>query len=149
MFSGTAGALLGRGVTRDTEFDRYAAYILPGVDENGQPNRVQLSTSGAYYNNTLPNDAPDESAVFDQTCIRLREASFSYSFPAKLLRKLPIGSLSITLSGNNLWYNAPNFPKHVHFDPDVSGLGVSNGRGLEFLTGPSARRMGASLRITF
>ncbi|MBS1919458.1 MAG: SusC/RagA family TonB-linked outer membrane protein [Bacteroidetes bacterium] len=149
MFSGTAGALLGRGVTRDTEFDRYAAYILPGVDENGQPNRVQLSTSGAYYNNTLPNGAPDESAVFDQTCIRLREASFSYSFPAKLLRKLPIGSLSITLSGNNLWYNAPNFPKHVHFDPDVSGLGVSNGRGLEFLTGPSARRMGASLRITF
>ena len=149
MFSGTAGALLGRGVTKDTEFDRYAAYILPGVNENGQPNRIQLSTSGAYYNNTLPNGAPDESAVFDQTCIRLREASVSYSVPAKLLKKLPIGSLSISLSGNNLWYNAPNFPKYVHFDPDASGLGVSNGRGLEFLTGPSARRMGASLRITF
>lgn len=149
MFSGTAGALLGRGVTKDTEFDRYAAYILPGVNEDGQPNRIQLSTSGAYYNNTLPNGAPDESAVFDQTCIRLREASVSYSVPAKLLKKLPIGSLSISLSGNNLWYNAPNFPKYVHFDPDASGLGVSNGRGLEFLTGPSARRMGASLRITF
>jgi len=149
MFSGTAGALLGRGVTKDTEFDRYAAYILPGVNENGEPNRIQLSTSGAYYNNTLPNDAPDESAVFDQTCIRLREASLSYSLPAKLLKKLPIGSLSITLSGNNLWYNAVNFPKYIHFDPDASGLGVSNGRGMEFLTGPSARRMGASLRITF
>lgn len=149
MFSGTAGALLGRGVTKDTEFDRYAAYILPGVNEDGQPNRIQLSASGAYYNNTIPNDAPDESAVFDQTCIRLREASISYSVPSKLLKKLPIGSLSISLSGNNLWYNAPNFPKYVHFDPDASGLGVSNGRGLEFLTGPSARRMGASLRITF
>ena len=149
MFSGTAGALLGRGVTKDTEFDRAGAVILPGVGEDGQPNKVQLSATGAYYNNSITNGAPDEGAVFDQTCIRLREASLSYSVPAKLLGKLPIGSLSLSISGNNLWYYAPNFPKYIHFDPEASGLGVGNGRGLEFLTGPSARRMGASLRVTF
>lgn len=149
MFSGTAGALLGRGVTKDTEFDRAGAVILPGVGEDGLPNKIQLSATGAYYNNSITNGAPDEGAVFDQTCIRLREASLSYSVPAKLLGKLPIGSLSLSVSGNNLWYYAPNFPKYIHFDPEASGLGVGNGRGLEFLTGPSARRMGASLRVTF
>jgi len=40
-------------------------------------------------------------------------------------------------------------PKYVHFDPDANGLGVGNGRGVEFLSGPSARRVGASLRVTF
>jgi len=149
MFSGTAGALLGRGVTKDTQFDRAASYILPGTLENGQPNNIQISSSQAYYGNSITNGAADESAIFDATCIRLREASISYSVPASLLTKMPFGSISFSLSGTNLWYYAPNFPKYVHFDPEASGLGVSNGRGLEFLSGPSARRMGASIRVTF
>ncbi|MFT3937060.1 MAG: SusC/RagA family TonB-linked outer membrane protein [Chitinophagaceae bacterium] len=149
MFSGTAGALLGRGVTKDTQFDRQASYILPGVLENGQPNNIQISSSQAYYGNSITNGAADESAIFDATCVRLREASLSYSLPTKLLSKMPFGSVSISLSGSNLWYYAPNFPKYIHFDPEASGLGVSNGRGLEFLSGPSARRMGASIRVTF
>jgi TonB-linked SusC/RagA family outer membrane protein len=149
MFSGTAGALLGRGVTKDTQFDRAASYILPGVLENGKPNNIQISSSQAYYGNSITNGAADESAIFDASCIRLREASLSYSIPANLLTRLPFGSISISLSGTNLWYYAPNFPKYTHFDPEASGLGVSNGRGLEFLSGPSARRMGASIRVTF
>jgi hypothetical protein len=149
MFSGTAGGLLGRGVTKDTEFDRAASYILPGTLENGQPNNIQISSSQAYYGNSITNGAADESAIFDATCIRLREASLSYSVPAKMLTKLPFGSISISLSGTNIWYYAPNFPKYIHFDPEASGLGVSNGRGLEFLSGPSARRLGASIRVTF
>ncbi|MEP6728925.1 MAG: SusC/RagA family TonB-linked outer membrane protein [Bacteroidota bacterium] len=149
MFSGTAGALLGRGVSKDTEFDRAASYILPGVLENGQPNNIQISSSQAYYGNSITNGAADESAIFDATCIRLREASLSYSIPTGLLSKTPFGSISISLSGTNLWYYAPNFPKYVHFDPEASGLGVGNGRGFEFLSGPSARRMGASIRVTF
>jgi len=149
MFSGTAGALLGRGVTKDTQFDRQASYILPGILENGQQNNIQISSSQAYYGNSITNGAADESAIYDATCIRLREASLSYSLPASMLTKLPFGSISISLSGTNLWYYAPNFPKFTHFDPEASGLGVSNGRGLEFLSGPSARRMGASIRVTF
>ncbi len=149
MFSGTAGGLLGRGVTKDTEFDRAASYILPGTLENGKPNDIQISSSQAYYGNSITNGAADESAIFDATCIRLREASISYSVPAKALAKLPFGSISFSVSGTNIWYYAPNFPKYIHFDPEASGLGVSNGRGLEFLSGPSARRIGASIRVTF
>jgi len=149
MYSGTAGALLSRGVTKDTQFDRAAPYIMPGVLENGQPNNIQISATQAYYGNGITNGAADESAMYDATVIRLREASLGYSLPAKLISKLPFGSISISVSGTNLWYYAPNFPKYVHFDPEASGLGVGNGRGMEFLTGPSARRYGGSIRLTF
>ncbi|HVM86574.1 MAG TPA: SusC/RagA family TonB-linked outer membrane protein [Puia sp.] len=150
MYSGTVGALLGRGVTKDTQFDRSLPYILPGVlQTTGQPNNIQISATQAYYGNSITNGAADESAIFDATCIRLREASLSYSVPQNALSKLPFGSVSLTISGTNLWYYAPNFPKYIHFDPEADGLGVGNGRGLEFLTGPSARRFGASIRVTF
>jgi TonB-linked SusC/RagA family outer membrane protein len=149
MYSGTAGALLSRGVTKDTQFDRAAPYIMPGVLENGEPNNIQISATQAYYGNGITNGAADESAMYDATVIRLREASLGYSLPAKLISKLPFGSISISVSGTNLWYYAPNFPKYVHFDPEASGLGVGNGRGMEFLTGPSARRYGGSIRLTF
>lgn len=152
MFSSTASALLGRGVTKDTEFDRAAPYILPGVDPNGNPNKVQITASQAYFDNSVTNAgaiAPYETGIYDATCIRLREASLTYNLPGKYLTKTPFGAVSLTFSGTNLWYYAPNFPKYVHFDPDASGLGVGNGRGMEFLSGPSARRFGASLRVTF
>lgn len=149
MYSGTAGALLGRGVTKDTQFDRAAPYIFPGVLENGQPNNIEISATQAYYGNSITNGYADEGAIFDATCIRLREAALSYSLPAKTLAKLPFGAISFSISGTNLWYYAPNFPKYIHFDPEASGLGVGNGRGMEFLTGPSARRYGASIRVTF
>jgi TonB-linked SusC/RagA family outer membrane protein len=152
MFASTPSALLGRGVTQDSKYDRAAPYILPGVDNNGNPNNVQITMSQAYFDNSVTNMgaiAPNETGIYDATCIRLREASLSYIVPDKFFKKTPIGSLSVSLSGTNLWYYAPNFPKYVHFDPDASGLGVGNGRGMEFLSGPSARRYGASLRITF
>ena len=149
FYSATSSVLLGRGVTRDTEFDRYLPIILPGVTADKQPNTKQISSTEAYFNNTVAGGSADEAGIYDATNVRIREASLTYNLPQKLLRKLPFGSLSLTISGTNLWYYAPNFPKYVHFDPETSGLGVSNGKGLEFFTGPSSRRVGASLRVTF
>ncbi len=149
IYSGTVGALLGRGVTKDTQFDRSKPLILPGVLENGQPNNIQISATQAYYDNNITNGAADETAIYDATNIRLREASISYVLPAKFFTHTPIGTISISASGTNLWYYAPNLPKYTHFDPEASGLGVNNGRGMEFLSGPSARRFGGSIRVTF
>ena len=97
----------------------------------------------------MAGGAADEAGIYDASNVRIREASLAYSIPQRMLKKLPIGSLSFSISGSNLWFYAPNFPKYVHFDPETSGLGVSNGRGLEFFTGPTARRVGASIRVTF
>ncbi len=147
MYSSTARSLLARGVTKDTEFDRAAGYIMPGVLEDGKtPNNIQISATQAFFNNGF---GPDQSGVYDATVIRLRDLAVTYSIPEKLLAKTPFGSASLSVNGSNLWYYAPNFPKYMHFDPETNGLGVSNGRGLEFITGPSARRIGVSLRVTF
>ena len=149
MLAYTPGTLVGRGLTKDTEFDRLQPIILPGVQADGSPNTVQISASRAYFNNYSGFFAMQDLIIYDATVIRLREASLSYSLPASILKNTPIGAVSLTLSGQNLWYNAPNFPKYTNFDPEVSSLGVSNVRGLEYLAGPTSRRYGASLRFTF
>jgi len=149
MLAYTPGTVVGRGLTTDTEFDRLLPIILPGVKSDGTPNDIQISASRAYFNNYSGFFAMQDLIVYDATVIRLREASLSYALPASVLQKTPFGAISITVSGQNLWYNAPNFPKGVNFDPEVSSLGVSNVRGLEYLAGPTSKRLGASIRVTF
>jgi len=65
------------------------------------------------------------------------------------LDKTPFGNVSFTVTGNNLWWYAPNIPKGINFDPNVSGTGVGNGQGFDFLNGPSSRRYGFSVKATF
>ena len=150
MLAYTPGTLLGRGITRDTEFDRTLPLILPGVNQTtGQPNDVQISASSAYFDNLSGFFGMQDLIVYDATVIRLREASLSYTLPTQWINKTPFGAVSVNFSGQNLWYNAPNFPKYVNFDPETSSLGVSNVRGLEYLTGPTSRRYGFSVRVTF
>lgn len=149
MLAYTPGTLTGRGLTKDVDFDRYQGMILPGVKRDGTPNDIQITASEAYFNNLSGFFGVSDLIVYDATVVRLREASLSYSFPTEWFRKLPFGGASITFSGQNLWYNAPNFPKYVNFDPETSSLGVSNVRGLEYLSGPTSKRYGVSVRVSF
>jgi TonB-linked outer membrane protein, SusC/RagA family len=147
IYSTTIRTLFARGVTQDTDFDRLQPLILPAVKQDGTPNDIQETAFEAYFNSV--GFGPSGESVYDATLIRLREVSLSYSLPAKLLSKTPFGSLSFTLSGSNLWYKAPNTPEHMHFDPETSGLGTGSYRGFEFITGPSSRRIGGSIKVTF
>ncbi len=149
MLAYTPGTLVGRGLTKDTDFDRLLPIILPGVKADGTPNDVQISASQAYFNNYSGFFGMADLITYDATVLRLREASLSYSLPTSMLSKTPFGAISLTVSGQNLWYRAPNFPKYVNFDPETSSLGVSNVRGLEYLSGPTSRRFGASIRVSF
>jgi outer membrane receptor protein involved in Fe transport len=149
MLAYTPGTVVGRGLSKDTDFDRLQGFILPGVKQDGTPNDIQISASQAYFNNLSGFFGGADLITFDATVIRLREASLSYELPESLLSKTPFGGISLTVSGQNLFYNAPNFPKYVNFDPETSSLGVSNVNGLEYLSGPTSRRLGASLRIRF
>jgi hypothetical protein len=149
IISYSAGSVIGRGLSKDTDFDRQNMLILPGVKQDGAPNDIMTSASQAYFTNLSGFFATDV-IVFDASVIRLREASLSYSVPASVLSKSPFGGLSITFSGQNLWYNAPNTPKFVNVDPETNSLGAgANGRGLEYLTGPTSKRYGVSVRVTF
>jgi hypothetical protein len=44
---------------------------------------------------------------------------------------------------------APNFPKYTRFDPESNSLGVTNQKGIDLFAGPSSRRIGASLKVSF
>ena len=146
ILSSTVATLLGRGLIVETQ-DRLATYILPGVNSEGAPNTTQINNSTYYFSNLL--FGPTETRIYDASVIRLQEVSLTYTFPSSMLDKTPLGNLSLSLQGFNLWYNAYNTPDGANFDPNVQGVGVGNGRGFDFLNGPSSRRYGVSLRTTF
>lgn len=163
--STTIESLLGRGVTRDTE-DRERTVIIPGfygdpttglplLDANGEqiPNVTQITLNDLYFSpttnsNTFGINSVDEATIYDATVYRLREISLAYDVPKKFLEKTFIGSMSISLIGNNLWYFAPNVPKYTNFDPDVTSYGSSNLQGIETTSAPSSKRFGLRVNLT-
>jgi len=147
IYSTTASTLLARGITEDTGFDRSKTFILPGVKSDGTPNDIQITPSDYYFTNI--GFGPSELQIFDGTTIRLQEVRLSYSIPKSILSKTPFKAIEVSFSGQNLWYNAVNFPKHVNFDTNQVGTGVGNAFGFDFLTNASSRRYGANLNIKF
>ncbi|AUP79116.1 SusC/RagA family TonB-linked outer membrane protein [Flavivirga eckloniae] len=148
QFSGTAIDLLSAGVTKDTE-NRDGTFTIPGVygdigtgqpllDTNGQtiPNNVQLNASrlasGNYYE-------ADDRKIFDSTLFRIREIALSYNLDGAKYN-LPFDNLAITLSGRNVFYKAPNYPKYTNIDPDVGGRTTST---------PSTKRYALGVSVSF
>ncbi len=146
VYSATALTLLGRGNTVDTDFNRFLPIVLPGSAADGSPNNVQTYAGDAWFS---AFGAANEGAVFDATNIRIREISASYAFPDDLFEGSPFRNLSVKFYGNNIWYKAVNFPEGLNFDPEVLSLGVGNGRGFDYLTGPTSKRYGVSLNAKF
>jgi len=151
IWGSTASTLTARGIAGETDFDRFLPVVVNGLKEAADgtlvPNDIQVTANNAYWRNT--GVWYDENRIFDATTVRLREVSLSYSFPSSLMDKTPFGSASLTVSGQNLWYKAVNFPESINFDPEVLSLGVGNGRGFDFVTGPTSKRYGATLSFTF
>ncbi len=158
------GYLRGFGLTKETT-DRDRTYILPGyladpkdatqplLDSEGNKisNNIQISPqnywSGAT-NGTQRNQYrfSAESLIFDATVFRLRELSFGYVFPKKILNYLPFGSLSMTFLARNIWFKAPNFP---HLDPEVSTYGAGNAQGVEQYAPPTVKNIALNIKFSF
>ncbi|RYF55636.1 MAG: SusC/RagA family TonB-linked outer membrane protein, partial [Cytophagaceae bacterium] len=147
--------------TKDTE-EREAILVGPGVlgdvntlkpllDGEGRkiPNNIGIGVADYYFTGGFGPGGAGETNIFDATVFRLREVSLGYQFPKKWLSKTPFGSAFLSFSGRNLWYLAPNFPKHLNFDPEVSSLGAGNSQGFDFIGIPTTRRLGVNLRFSF
>jgi TonB-linked SusC/RagA family outer membrane protein len=164
LYSVTVQSLLGRGVTLDTR-DRETGWVIPGVygDPNtgkailqgGKtvPNQTRISTNDLYFSptggNTFAINTASEMSVYDATVYRLRELAVGYNIPKSVFKKLPIGSMTFTVTGRNLWFLAPGFPKYTNFDPEVNTYGATNVQGFEFSAAPTSKRIGVNLNITF
>ena len=156
IFSNTVTATLARGVTKDPVADREMTFIMPGVRQDGTnadgtpryiPNDYQISAADYFFGGY--HLGPDEANVFDGSTVRLRELSLAYSLPNTLMAKTPFKRASLAVNGTNLWFVALNFPPNMNFDTDVLGTGVGNGLGFDFVTGPSSKRLGGTLTLTF
>ncbi|GAB3229378.1 SusC/RagA family TonB-linked outer membrane protein [Algoriphagus aestuariicola] len=156
IYSNTVTATLARGVTKDPVADRELTFIMPGVRQDGNnadgtpkyiPNDYQISASDYFFSGY--QGATNEPNIFDGSMIRLREVSLAYQLPNNLMSKTPFKRASIAVSGTNLWFEALNFPPNMNFDVDVLGTGVGNGLGFDFVTGPSSKRVGGTLTLTF
>jgi len=145
IYSITAATLLNRGLI-EFPLDRYGTYVLPGVTASGSPNTTQINATNVAFDNWLYG--PNEFRVFDGTTIRLNNVSLSYSLPKKMLEKTAFNGVSFTASGSNLWYRAVNMPKDVNFDTNSLSSGVGNSLGVDYLTGPSAKKYGFSIKLT-
>ncbi len=147
IYATTPSTLYSRGIIQETDFDRFVPVIVPGVKADGTPNDVQVTANQHFWRDG--GVFIDENRVFDGTTIRLREVSLSYGLPKTFLDKTPFGAVSLTLSGQNLWFQAVNIPAGANFDTEVLSLGVGNGQGFEYMNVPTAKKYGASLRVTF
>ena len=148
LWSNTVRTMLARGVTKDTDFDRSIPLTLPNtVKQDGTPNNILQSVDNIYFNSY--GFGPAGEQIWNATIFRIREAALTFNVPQKILKNTPFGSASFDVSGSNLFYVAPYFPKHTRFDPEINSLGVTNAKGLDFFAGPSSRRLGASLKLSF
>ena len=165
LYSETVYSLLGRGVTLDTK-DRETSWIIPGVygDANtGQPllvngktvpNQTVITTNDLYFaggsaSTSFAINAASEWNVYDATVYRLREVSIGYDLPKSLFKKVPIAGISLSLTGRNLWFSAPGFPKYTNYDPEVNSFGSSSTQGIELSATPTTRRFGFNVVATF
>ncbi|NSL89108.1 SusC/RagA family TonB-linked outer membrane protein [Chitinophaga solisilvae] len=162
IYSVTVSSLLGRGVTLDTR-DRENVYIIPGyygdlnspgtplLDSKGQriPNTTQISLFENYFGETFAINSATEWNVYDATVWTFREVTLGYDFPKSIFSKTPIGGLTLTLTGRNLWFYAPGMPKYTHFNPEVGSFGSTNTQGIELSGAPTTRRYGVNLKVTF
>ncbi|MEO9022474.1 MAG: SusC/RagA family TonB-linked outer membrane protein [Ginsengibacter sp.] len=164
LYTVTISSELGRGVTQDTE-DRSTSWIIPGIYGdavtgkailNGGktiPNQSKLSTNDLYFSpsggNTFAINTTSEWNVYDATVYRIRELTIGFELPKSLFKNSGISSVTFSVTGRNLWYLAPNFPKYTHFDPESSSFGASSIQGLEFSAAPTTKRFGLNLNVTF
>ncbi|HLP04017.1 MAG TPA: SusC/RagA family TonB-linked outer membrane protein [Paludibacter sp.] len=161
IYSVTLSSLLGRGVTKDTE-NREHVWVIPGyygdpnsgqpiLDSNGKeiPNTTPVATNDLYFGNSFAINSQTEWNIYDATVYRFRELTIGYELPKNLLKNTPFGSASISFSGYNLWYFAPNVPKYSNFDPEVNSFGSTTTQGFELSAAPTTRRYGINLKLNF
>ena len=80
--------------------------VVPGVKQDGSPNDIPVSAQTYYSTIGLYKSQKGyaEEFVYDASYIKLKELSFGYSFPRKILKRTPISSLKLSFVGRHLCY---------------------------------------------
>lgn len=117
--------------------------VVAGIRESdGKANTTAISGQDYYrYVSSI-----DEACVEDATYIKLRNVSISYTLTSSLMKRLPIKSLTFSVTGNNLWIYKPNF---TGSDPESNIAGSGNGQGVVNYLTPTSRTVVVGLKLNF
>lgn len=140
---------LGAGPNGETVY--HDGVILPGVVASTGEKNTRIIPAGYYYNQTYnwgtqPEQLTYRHSVFDNSYVKLRELTIGYQFPEKLISKLGMTRLNVSVFGRNLFY----FYKALKNYDAESSVGTS--WASQAVVGGSTtatRNFGVSLRASF
>jgi hypothetical protein len=118
--------------------------VIRNADGSFTPNTIKI-TSRNWHNRYYERNNV-EAAKYDATFLKLREVTIGYTIPRKLLTRVPVQDIKISLVGRNLalWTENP------HFDPETMAMGGGTLiPGVEDMAIPSTRNIGFNLNIKF
>jgi iron complex outermembrane recepter protein len=112
--------------------------VLEGVHEDGTPNTTVVH----YYYKYLPNAGGwghflSTPGIIENTWVKMREISLSYTFPQNLITKTKIfQNLTLSITGRDLFYIYTTLPDKIN--PEGI-MGSGNAQGFEWASYPGTR----------
>lgn len=123
--------------------------IQSGTDAQGNPEYESFTktlTPGEAANHWVQmGNRVQDYFIYDASFAKLRQVSFGYTFPNRLLERTPFENLNLSFVGRNLaiiWKNVENI------DPE-SNYSSGNAQGLDYFGMPQTRSYGFNLRVAF
>ena len=136
------------GVLEETLIGREGGLIAAGVMSDGAggyvPNNVVVSAED--YNKVAFGSNAHSSSIFDASYVKLRQMTFGFSMPRKLLKGLSIEDVKFSVVARNLAILLRNTP---HIDPETAFSSGNNALGLEFGQVSAARSIGFNINVKF
>ncbi|HEX2967628.1 MAG TPA: SusC/RagA family TonB-linked outer membrane protein [Bacteroidales bacterium] len=144
LFEETAGLNPKGNPIRDAVEDGGGMIYSDAVSEDGAPNSTYI-WAGDWDSGWNYDLLPTAYHVYDASYVKLREVSFGYSLPSKLLSSTPLSRVTLSFVGRNLWIIHKNMP---YYDPELS-LSAGNIQGIADGAYPSTRTFGFNLTVGF
>lgn len=154
ILSGTNMRLTGWGLHKQTLKGREGEEPLTvsGVIQNAsggyEPFTKTLTPQEArqYWGSVQGEvNAVADMFLYDASFVKLRQLTFGYNFPSKLLAKTPFQSLNLSFVGRNLAILHKNTE---NIDPESSYTN-SNSQGFDYFGFPATRTYGFNLKVGF
>ncbi|MFA5330270.1 MAG: TonB-dependent receptor [Prolixibacteraceae bacterium] len=133
------------------QFNRWLHSYKPDYGAAGNPvpsiAGVDLSWDGeTQYANGGNYSDNDNSRIYDGTFFRVKNITFSYTLPKKILNKTILKAAKIYTSADNL-LTIDNYPG---YDPETNSFGnATTMPGVDYVTYPLSRKYTLGVKITF
>ena len=118
--------------------------ITKGYLEDGTENNYIMPSSDFYLFNNYWYYGIYDHQIYDNTYIKLRELTISYSLPARIASKFNARNITFAIIGRNLGFIYKNVP---NIDPETAIGTTTHEMGLDRYGLPTTRSYGFSLKF--